>query len=352
MKKILMLTVLIGALLAACGPPAARESAPASSKPTAAPVSPPPATAPPPIAYLNPLTGLQTEKDLSGNRPYAVMLNNIIEAQPQCGIGSADLIFEVLAEGGITRMLAVYQDIGKAGKIGSVRSTRSYFLDLAEGLDAILIHAGASVYAYDALEVRPVIHVDGIYNSTIFYRDEGRMSFGYEHSLFTDGKLIAENISKSVEQLQHKNGYICNMKFGKPSSEGGLPASSLKVEFSGYKTGIFDYSGGDGLYHISQYGEPYKDGNTGKQAAVKNLLVLYAEHSSVSRDDPMHLDIDLVGSGEGIYACNGKYVEIIWTKKSCDSQFAYRLKDGSDLIFSPGTTYINILPIERKAQIS
>ncbi len=349
MKKFFLLLFSLAIVLTACSSPAATVSAAPSPAPAPTAESPPPATAP--AVYRNPLTGLQVEKDLSGNRPYAVMLNNIMEAQPQCGIGSADIIYEVLAEGGITRMLALYQDIGKAGKIGSVRSTRSYFLDLAESHDAILIHAGASVYAYDALEVRPIIHVDGIYNSSIFYRDENRMSFGYEHSLFTDGKLVAENISKSVKQLQHKNGYICNMRFGKPSSEKGLPAKSVTVEFSGYKTGRFDYKD-DGLYYITQYGEPYRDGNTGKQMAVKNLLVLYAEHSPVSKDDPKHLDIDLVGSGAGIYACSGKYVDIIWTRDRCDSQFVYKLKDGSDLTFSPGTSYINILSTKKKALIS
>ena len=77
-------------------------------------------------------------------RPVAVMLNNLKEALPQLGQSSADIIYEVPAEGGITRMLGVYQSLDGVGTIGSIRSARPYYLELALGHDAIFLHAGAA----------------------------------------------------------------------------------------------------------------------------------------------------------------------------------------------------------------
>lgn len=271
------------------------------------------------------------------------MVNDLKEALPQCGIGSADIIYEVAAEGGITRMVAVFQDADRVGNVGSVRSTRTYYLDIAQGLDAILLHAGASTYAYEAFNTRNITHVDGIYDTTIFYRDTNRMSSGYEHSLFTSGELITENIGNFGLRLSHEEDYACNMVFGSPSSKSGTSTESISVEYSYYKTGEFSYDSEDGLYYIRQFDEPYVDGDTDKQVAVKNVLVLFADHTGIPNDDLRRIEVDLVGTGSGIYAAEGRSVEINWSKSSYDSQFEYTLKDGSPLTFAPGTSYINIV---------
>jgi hypothetical protein len=102
------------------------------AEPEEEPEAQPPEEEPEP-EFLNPLTGLPISEEDVGNRPIAVMLNNIKAALPQYGISSADIIYEVPAEGGITRMLAIYQSVADVGNIGSVRSTRPYYLDLAQG---------------------------------------------------------------------------------------------------------------------------------------------------------------------------------------------------------------------------
>jgi len=348
LRKITVIAIALMLLLTACG----KSNTP---EPTEEPVPTPTATpTPTPTVnpYVNPLTGLSVDKPIAQNRPFAVMVNNIKEALPQCGIGSADIIYEVVAEGGITRMVAVFQDISQVGRIGSVRSTRTYYLDIAQGLDAILLHAGASTYAYEELKTRDnCTNIDGIYDTTIFYRDPDRMSAGYEHSLFTTGELIAENIEDYGLRLEHEDGYVCNMVFGAPSSATGTPAEYIEVEFSYYKTGEFRYDDEDGLYYVSQYGEPHIDGNTYKQLAIKNVLVLFADHSSIPNDELKRIEVDLAGSGTGIFACEGKSVRINWSKSGYDSQFEYTLMDGSPLVFAPGTTYINIVDSENSVTI-
>ena len=126
MKRSILVLALSMLLLAGCGgPPAAETTGP---EPTTAPVQttePTPTPEPTPeLKYVNPLTGEPTAEDLSGKRPIAIMLNNLKAALPQHGVSQADIIYEIPAEGGITRMLAVFQSVDGVGAIGSGRSAR------------------------------------------------------------------------------------------------------------------------------------------------------------------------------------------------------------------------------------
>ena len=155
MKKTpLSLTVLMGILLlllSACGAGEETTSQASSSSqgdqseiqvlaPLPEPVEEP---EPEPVyPYFNPLTGEGLMEDISARRPVAVMLNNLEKALPQLGVGQADVIYEIVAEGGITRMMALFQDVEGAGNLGSIRSARDYYVNLACGHDAIYVHAG------------------------------------------------------------------------------------------------------------------------------------------------------------------------------------------------------------------
>jgi len=296
----------------------------------------------------NPLTGLPVEEDISAKRPYAIMLNNLREALPQHSISKADIIYEVLAEGGITRMVGVFQDISDVGIIGSVRSTRAYYLDIAQGHDAILIHAGGSEQAYSEISARGVTDVDGVRGDYygLFYRDQARMqSAGTEHSLFTSSDLIKEHVLTRDLRFGHSEDYEYIMSFsddGTPA--GGMNAGNIVIEYSPYKTGMFEYDAQTGQYLVSEYGQPYIDGNTQEQIGVTNVLILQAPTRNIPGDTAGRLEVDLVGEGSGYFACGGKYIEIVWHKAGYTSPFTYTLPDGSELILGRGTSYINIVP--------
>jgi hypothetical protein len=283
------------------------------------------------------------------------MLNNIREALPQHGTAEADIIYETLAEGGITRMLAVYQDYQDIGRIGSIRSSRTYFLDLAQGLDAIYIHAGGSPQAYDAISSRGVSNIDGVRgNYEIFYRDRDRVNGGYayEHTLFTTGELLNKYLPEYNIRKEHQEGYSYSMLFSdQPEPLSGTAANTISVRFSSYKTGVFTYDESSKMYAVSQYGDIYTDGNTGEQVSVKNVLVLYAPVSRIPGDSEGRLSIDLVGSGGGLFACEGKYIPIVWTKDGYTSQFVYTLEDGTELSFGRGSSYICIIPEDESVDI-
>ena len=356
MKRITcLLCAMLLLLLPSCGNPDDNPSA----DPSEAVVSIPPETLPPTPtptpepAFYHPLTGLPCDEDLSGSRPAAIMLNNLRDALPQQGNSQADIIYEVLAEGGITRMLALYQDPGALGLIGSVRSARQYYWELAQGHDAVYIHAGGSPEFYDTKSRQGLFTVDGVNgyysgaDSGMFWRDRDRIEghhYAYEHSLLTSGEAITAMLAKENKAL-HADGYQYEMTFtddGTPA--GGQSALTVTVPFSNYKTGVFRYDKAAGLYQVEEYDQPYIDGNDGSQVAVTNVLILQTVCTVV--DDAGRVNVKLT-SGDGWYACGGKLIPITWEKGSADQQLRYYHQDGSPLSLGRGKSYVCIIPTSR-----
>lgn len=297
-------------------------------------------------AGTNPLTGLPMEPEYEDDRPIAIMLNNLKAAQPQLGISRADIIYEVPVEGGITRMLCLYQTAEGVDILGSVRSARPYFVELALGHDAIYVHAGGSQEAYSNLSGWKVDHMDGVRggdDAQIFWRDpDRRKNNGYEHSLITSGEKILEYLAKGKIATEHKDGWKDLQAFtedGTPA--GGAAAEHIKVRFSNYKTGAFDYDAAAGKYLLGQYGAEHVDGGTGERVSAVNVLVL--KTSTAVLDDEGRLRVQTTGEGEGLYFCGGKGVPIRWSRADRNSSFVYTLEDGSPLALGQGNRYVCIL---------
>lgn len=298
---------------------------------------------------INPLTGLPMDSEYENNRPVAVMLNNLKAAQPQLGTSLADIIYEVPAEGGITRMVGIYQSLENVQNLGSIRSTRPYYLEIALGHDAILVHAGGSPDAYKDIPAWGVDNMDGVRGGSdakIFWRDTQRKKHaGYEHSLLTSGEEILNYLKSGRYLTEHPEGYTYIQNFaenGTPAN--GIPAKHIIVNFSKYKSnGTFDFDISTGKYLASQYGSPYIDGNTGVQLGFTNVLVLNTSISTVKGDSEGRQAVRLTGEGDGTYFCGGKAAPIRWSKKDRNSQFVYVNEDGSPLTLGVGTSYICIL---------
>ena len=378
MKRILcLLFALLMVLLCACNSGEQPTSSPsASSAPTptpsvSLPVSPPPSETPEPsenpspspspseeppveITYTNPLTGMPMEEDTANQKPVAIMLNNIKAAMPQQGNSQADIIYEVLAEGGITRMVGIYHDVSDLGIVGSVRSARLYFWDLALGHDAIFVHAGGSPEFYDTKDARGLSTVDGVngyyaYATTgLFWRDRERYEgkyYAYEHSLITSGEKLTEILTQRGEFGDHKDGYTYKMKFAANATpSGGMNTSTIIVPFSNSKSTTFRYDRDSRLYLAEQYGGAMIDGNDNSQIAVSNVIVLKTDCTVV--DDAGRLTVDL-SSGEGWFACGGKVIPITWKKGDCDQQLRYYTADGKSLTLEQGKSYVCIIPLTR-----
>jgi hypothetical protein len=311
---------------------------------------------------MNPLNGLPLEETHLRRRPVAVMFNNYHRALPMVGISKADIIYEALAEGGITRLVGIFKNTSEVPSIGTVRSTRAYYLDIAQGHDALLMHVGYSE------EARLLIRERGLYTLNdlrggfpFFYRDdERRRASGLEHSLMARGDeletFLAEHNTARIFYEDDYNPY--SIPFADMATPGGITsAETVNIVFSNYKTGVFEYNATDKIYYVSQdisrqVGSPIIDGADDSKLTVTNILVLRAEISPIPGDREGRLRTNLAGSGEGIYIHGGKAIDIVWNKESADAPFIYTLPDGRPLKFAAGVSYINIVPINAKVELT
>lgn len=292
---------------------------------------------------INPLTGLDIEKDKVNLRPVCVMTNNMKKAQPLHGVSDADILFECLIEGGITRIMQVHKDIASAPTLGTVRSARPYFINLAHGLGAIYVHLGGSFQAYDILKSGYINSIDLITNGNYMWRDAARRkNLGLEHSAFTSGEKLVQAINKKGYNTQIDNNYKFKMNFSNDSPVlSGKDATKLIAKFSGYKSTVFDYDEKNQTYLVSQFDKPQMDGNKNIQNSKPNVIILRAETSQVPKTEL--LNINLIGSGEGYYMSHGKIIEINWKRNNDNELFTYSTKDGKDVPLLKGQTYVCVM---------
>ncbi len=356
MKRVLPVLLILSMLLAACGKDT-QETTSAPTETSAAPATEatvPVTTVPAPTEAAkqaagkpSPLTGVPTQEPLN-KRPYAVVINNIVNAMPQCGVRDADIVYEVLAEGGITRCLAIFHDPAATGPIGSIRSSRPYLADLSMAYDAVFVHAGGSEAGYQKISDYDIDHLDGVRGPSAnkyYYRDQNRLSNGYdlEHTLFLTGeKMLAYAQDREIELTREKD-LDYGLKFADEALPSGAEAKTVKVTFGGGgKETNFVYQKDTGLYTASQYGKDYVDGSTGAKMDFRNLIVITAETSYDSRG--YRLEIDLTDSGDGWFMCDGKMVPIHWSREDAHEPFVYTLRDGTPLTLGTGRTYIAVVP--------
>lgn len=356
MKRLFALLLAVMMILCACGGnepaqttgPVEQTTASATEGTTEAPTTEVPETTTPAGLLYNPLTGEPLDAPYTGT-PTAVVINNIKACMPQSGLQDADMVFEVETEGGITRLLALYADVGSVGTIGPVRSARTYFNNLAEGYKSVLMHCGGSVNAlngrYDETNALGFWrHIDQRFNGKYFYRDQDRKDEGYntEHTLFTTGELL-EKALNSKGYTEEQRTYNYGMQFAESVSLNGEPANKITVDFRGSKTTSFTYNKDLGLYEASQYKKDHIDENTGKAITYRNVLVLQTEQRTQKEGTYNRSYYELEGEGTGYFACDGQIIPIKWSRKSVSVPFVYTLTDGTPLTLGIGNSYVGVI---------
>lgn len=245
---------------------------------------------------LSDLTGEWIDEKFENKKPLSIMINNIDEAMPQTGIAKADLTFEFYVEGTITRLLCVFQDWSDLPKLGPIRSSRVYYVQMADMLDAFYGHVGWNIYAEDAINTLDVKNLNGLTNlSTImYYRDETRSA---PHNVYTDSEKIELGIETDGYDRNHEDSYQKMFNFYSQDTdiENGTPANKVSVPF-GYNHPWFEYNSEDKTYYRFQYGDKQIDSETEEQLHYKNVIVMLVDYRDLV-DGLLYIEWTVPGSG-------------------------------------------------------
>ena len=288
----------------------------------------------------------------SNTRPYAVMINCHNAALPQAGLNNAYIVYELMVEGGITRMMALFKD-KDVDKIGSVRSARTQYLDYVYENDAIYAHAGGAADADRRLANENINHVDvdGAYG----IRDTS-LNRAWEHKLFTTTNLIKKGATAKGYRLTTNTKSLLKYtaKEIDMTKYNSSVANNISIKYSDYRTSNYTYDSSSKTYLRSMNSTKNTDLVTGEQYKVKNILVYAVNYSSYcDHGYCLYQKIDNVGTGEGLYITDGYSVPIIWEKPSKNAKTTYKLKEtGKELELNDGNTYIQIYPTSGKLTIN
>ena len=309
-------------------------------------------TAAPVVLYRNPLNGTPLEEPWT-TRFFSVTINNVSYAMPHCGVSQADLFFEMFINDYATRGYAFFSDISQVEAIGSVRSHRFPFTDLAQSYHSIGVHAGGSDAVMADLNNSVVEHLYAEVTAQSVdydYRDQSRLDSGYawEHTLFVRGDKLQEAATSKGYDITQDGSRNYGMVFSEYATiSDGETANKIGIKFLLYghsKTTEMEYDASTGKYNYCQFGQTMVDGNNGEKEQFSNVFVILADtHNEVHSNNTYHIP-DILGSGDGYYACGGSLIPIQWHRASDDDSFSFTLTDGSQLVQAVGNSYIAIAP--------
>lgn len=291
---------------------------------------------------LSPLTGEPVSADVAAKRPFAVMINNLQPAIPQSGIAKADLMYEVMVEGSITRLMAVFQDIASVGKLGPIRSSRHYYLWMSDDNDAIYTHFGWSGTAEKMIEDEGRETINGMFydGDGNFYRTDDREA---PHNAYATGQGLLNIATDRGIPLTHGGSWTPNLHFNAVDTplSYGEDAARVNIPFS-YDTPWFDYDPATGLYSRYEYNAPHIDLETGEQLTFKNIICEYVDQWVFT--DYGHIDMAYFGEHGGLYITDGKAIPISCVKPGLEYPTQYYDMDGNEIRLNPGKTMFEILP--------
>lgn len=284
------------------------------------------------------ISGKWVAKESAQNRPVAVMYSNIYQALPQSSISYADIVFESLVEGGITRLCAIFENQPQLTKIGPVRSCRTYYLLFAKEFEAFYVHFGASDYAKPYLSQAKFSSLDGMVYCN-FYRTDDRIA---PHNAYTSWDGIMDSVGTKGFETTYPEGYLQPFLFNTDDKNDieiteGTSCSKFYPGYT-YNNPWFEYNAETKEYLRYQFDEPQIDKETEQQLSFKNVIVKYVKPSYYDNGTPNY---KTYGSGKGLFITNGKCVDVTWVKESETSGATkYYYGDGTEITLNAGKTFI------------
>lgn len=322
----------------------------------------------------------KVERDIwEERRPLVAMIENHADSRPISGISYADVVYEAVAEGGITRFAAVFycNAAGAEVKIAPVRSSRVYFIDWASeyGDQPIYMHVGGandySGFGDTAKDARALEKLEDIgwryrggndfdttYDSgyPVLFRNPERLGHqvAYEHTMMSNLDLAYEEAAnrgfayKGDEGDWDENYRPWLFKEGSPSSS--PDASEISFEF--WETGqdsdlyavTWTYEPATNMYARENGGEPFNDHETGEQVKTSNVVVLFTKDKR-SVDRNKHVLYTTTGQGSALVFNNGTVTEATWEKEDRTDRTIFSDEDGKEIEFVGGKIWIEVLSV-------
>lgn len=289
-------------------------------------------------------------------RPIAVMMPTDKVAQPSYGIGSADVLYEIMEEGNISRQMAIISNWQGLPQIGNLRSCRLYYIPAAKEWDPILIHFGGVFYMQGTIDAPDVNNLSGTYEygvggaapgSGYFYRTQNRKA---PHNAYISADGIQKACAQLGYQLTVREGYYNSKHFtfaegvNTLDQYGGQAATANVIDLSkvfSYTKSSLTYDPVSGLYLKSLHGAPQKDGLTGQQIAFANVIVQNTTWAPL--DAKGYLNFQMIDNlQDGYYFTKGKAIHIRWAKTSDYTPTKYYDDNGNEIQLNTGKTYIAV----------
>lgn len=300
---------------------------------TFAVIAPKPPEAP---KFYSPLTGLEVVDDAATKRQVtAVMIENSPDARPQSGLKDAGIVYEAVAEGGITRFIALYQE-ARPGLIGPVRSVRPYYVEWGAAYDAAVAHIGGSARALEMIRSGGYgVDIDQFFNPGAYWRAADRYA---PHNVYTDFDRL--------DALTNAKGKTASVFTAIPrQTEPKLApptATSIDISVSSGSYAVhYNYDAISNSYIRQQGGENHVD-REGGQIQPKVAIAIKVAVSN-GFEDGNRAQITTLGSGEAFIFQNGTMTPATWSKADPKAQLTFTGADGKPVLLNRGQTWITAL---------
>lgn len=284
------------------------------------------------------------------DRPIAVMIDNSKDALPQGGLNDAYMVYEIIVEGGESRLMALFKGT-EPEQIGPVRSSRHYFLDYALENDAIYAHFGWSPQAQYDISALGINNINGLIESSeTFWRTKDKYSPHNVGTTIAKLKAVAERrgyrLTSDSESVLH---YVTD----EVNLEDGIAADTVTIPYSGsWNTVKYTYNPETKRYQRYSKGVEEKDWITEEATTTKNIIITFARNYTLTdSENKGRQGLYNIDTLNGYYITNGKAIKITCEKTSRSSKTIYRDLDGNVIDVNDGNTFVQICPIDSKVSI-
>lgn len=276
------------------------------------------------------------------DRPIAVMIDNHNLAWPQGGLNQAYMVYEIIVEGGETRLMALFKGVD-VEKIGPVRSARHYFIDYAMENDAIYTHFGQSPQAQSDLKKYSIDDINGITeDGTTFWRVKDKSA---PHNAVTSTEKLLQSAKNKKYRTTSSEESVLNYVTDEVNLEEGQGAVSVTIPHSTLQEVEYFYDEENKVYQRYARDKEQTDWTTGEPVTTKNIIITFCDNYTLSdSENKGRQGLKNIGTFDGYYITNGKAIKIKCIKEDRQSQTKYEDLEGNEIKVNDGNTFVQICP--------